>query len=242
MLFAYPPASAYGRVLPKTKIYEFGAPSSAIKALFVQQVEQIVWQYKLAPSTTNLPATLAVPEIQIFTIHLKPHVQELHEEVLRCIDKAIPLPILFELRTVCTNNPSSPEARNTANTNTKQGDQVKITAAYKRPSEAGSKQWVLSHYLSSAWQAADAAKQPLPVALNLASLYQQLLLPLASHALRKSESLQTFMERLVVISIAERELQKLNGALKKEKQFNRKVGINTQIRALQHSLAQLLGE
>ena len=93
MLFDYPKNTAFGRVLPKNKIYEHGSPSSAVKQLFVSQVEQIVWQHKLAPETVNLKPSRAVPEIQIFSIALKG--DELKPEVLRCIDLAIPFPIIF---------------------------------------------------------------------------------------------------------------------------------------------------
>lgn len=96
VLFDYPKNAAFGRVLPKSKIYEHGSVSSAVRQLFVRQVEQIVWQHKLAPETVNLKPSRAVPEIQIFSIALKG--DELKPEVLRCIDLAIPFPIIFELR------------------------------------------------------------------------------------------------------------------------------------------------
>jgi hypothetical protein len=66
-----------------------------LKDLFVEQVEQIVWRYKLAPETINLPAKPGVPEIQVFAIQLK--TPELHRDVLRCIDGAVQFPIIFEL-------------------------------------------------------------------------------------------------------------------------------------------------
>ena len=90
-----PKSAAFGRVLPKNKIYEHGSPSIAVKALFVRQVERIIWQYKLAPETINITSTKAVPEIQIFRIALKSG--ELKEDVLGCIDRSIQFPIIFEL-------------------------------------------------------------------------------------------------------------------------------------------------
>lgn len=54
-LIAYPKQAAFGRVLPKNKIYEHSGANTRLKELFVEQVEQIVWQYKLAPETINLP-------------------------------------------------------------------------------------------------------------------------------------------------------------------------------------------
>ena len=57
VLFEYPKSSAFGRIVPKSKIYEHVSPSKALKELFVGQVDQIVWQYKLAPETINLRQT-----------------------------------------------------------------------------------------------------------------------------------------------------------------------------------------
>ena len=58
--FDYPKSAAFGRVVPKTKIYEHAGANTALKDLFVREVDQIVWRFKLAPETTNLSATPAV--------------------------------------------------------------------------------------------------------------------------------------------------------------------------------------
>ena len=47
-LYAWPKQAAFGRVVPKSKIYEHASVSAALKERFVQQVEQINWAYKLA--------------------------------------------------------------------------------------------------------------------------------------------------------------------------------------------------
>jgi hypothetical protein len=95
-LFNFPPQAKVGRVLPKSKIYQHGRVSAALRERFVRQVEQITWQYKLAPETINLPARSGVAEIEIFDIVLK--TDALDEDVLRAIDRAIPLPIVFQLQ------------------------------------------------------------------------------------------------------------------------------------------------
>ena len=58
--FDYPKAAAFGRVVPKSRIYEHAGVGTALRDLFVTQVDQIVWTYKLAPETINLAATKAV--------------------------------------------------------------------------------------------------------------------------------------------------------------------------------------
>ncbi len=216
LLFEYPPKAAFGRVVPKNKIYEHGSPTTALKEYFVRQVDQIVWQYKLAPETINIKATAAVPEIQVFTIVLKDG--ELKPEVLRCIDQAIPFPILFELHFE---------------------DKIKPIAAYKRPSEADASKWVLSEYFSADWLPSITPRQPLPVVFDLDALYRYLLLPLLPYPARSGEDTQAMIERMDNIRLIERELERCEQRLRKEKQFNRKVEIHAELRELNHNLAQL---
>jgi hypothetical protein len=56
-MFNYPPKAEFGRVLPKNKIYEYARPNAALKARFVAEIEQIVWQYKLSPETHQPAST-----------------------------------------------------------------------------------------------------------------------------------------------------------------------------------------
>ncbi|MGZ8159983.1 MAG: DUF4391 domain-containing protein [Methylobacter sp.] len=216
-LFAYPKQAQFGRVLPKSKLYEHASPSPALKALFVEQVEQIVWQYKLAPETINLPAKPAVPEIQIFDITLK--TPELDHDVLRCIDKAIPYPIIFQLY---------------------HDKRIQPIATYKRPNEADSSKWVIDGYFAGEWQSLDTSRQPLPVALDMQGLYEQLLRKLLFLPPRDQETLKHQLERLNQWHSKQNEYQKLQARLNKEKQFNRKIEINTQLRQLKTELEQLL--
>lgn len=217
-LFDYPKKAAYGRVLPKNKIYEYAGPSTAMKELFVRQVDQITWKHKLAPETINVPATKAVPEIQIFGITLK--TGELKEDVLRCIDKVIPFPIIFELS---------------------RAGKTRAIAAYKRPSEADSAKWVTSSYFETGWLADDAPRQSLPITLDLGSLYEELLSPLIPYPPRAGESLQARVERAELIRNQQQELAKTEARLDKEKQFNRKVEINSEIRTMKQHLETLTG-
>ncbi|QYZ65365.1 MAG: methyl-accepting chemotaxis protein [Gammaproteobacteria bacterium (ex Lamellibrachia satsuma)] len=216
LLLHYPKQAAFGRVVPKNKIYQHAKPSRALKQRFVEQIDKIIWRYKLAPETINLPRNRSVPEIEIFEIQLK--TPELKEELLRAIDLAIPFPILFELR--------------------HQG-QIRFTAAYKRPSEADGAKWVVDGYLSSPWIAADTERKPLPVALDLARLYEQLLRALLPLQERTGETLPDQLNRYAEIQRKERERDKLESRLHREKQFNRKVEINAELRAVQEALAAL---
>lgn len=212
----YPVQAAFGRTLPKSKLYAHSHAGTRLKNLFVQQVEQIVWQFKLAPETINLPARPAVPEIQVFAIQLK--TPELSFDVLRTIDHAVQFPIIFELA---------------------HAGRTQVVACHKRPSEADASRWVLSDYFASGWLADNAERGAMPVALHLGGLYEQLLRALLPLPARPHEALAEHVARLDELAAKQREADKTAAKLEKEKQFNRKVAINADLRRLQTELEAL---
>ena len=212
----YPKQATFGRNLPKNKIYEYSSANTRLKDLFVEQVEQIVWQYKLAPETINLPAKSGVPEIQVFAIQLK--TPELHLDVLRCIDGAVQFPIVFEL---CFDG------------------RAQVVAAYKRPSESDASRWVLSEYFATEWLPSEVQRTAMPLALDLGSLYEQVLQRLIPLLSRQQESLADLVTRVEQVAAKQRDVDKTASKLAKEKQFNRKVEINACLRQLTTELEQL---
>jgi hypothetical protein len=220
-MFLYPERTRKDRILPKNKVYGNAQPSNAVRRHFVSQVEQMVWRNVLISETVNLPGRDGIEGIQVFEIALK--TGELKEDVLRSLDRAIPWRLFFEL---------------TFN------GQVRFAAAYKRPSEGSSGVPVVESYFLTPWQPTDTARLALPVALDLASLYEQMLLrhmqasPLAI-ATRVGETLAAAIERGKAIRGYEREIRRLEAALRRESQFNRKVGINAQLRQANQLLSSL---
>jgi hypothetical protein len=212
----YPAQAAFGRTLPKSKLYAHSHAGTRLKNLFVQQVEQIVWQFKLAPETINLPARPAVPEIQVFGIQLK--TPELSFDVLRAIDQAVQFPIIFELA---------------------HAGRRQVVACHKRPSEADASRWVLSDYFASGWLADHAERGTMPVALHLGGLYEQLLRALLPLPARPHEALAEHVARLDALAAKQREADKTAAKLEKARQFNRKVAINADLRRLQTELEAL---
>ena len=213
---SYPKQAVFGRVLPKNKIYEHSGATSAIREMFVRQVEQIVWKFKLAPETINLASKPGVPELQVFAIQLK--APALNHEVLRCIDGAVQFPIIFEL--------------------TFEG-KTQVVAAFKRPSESDSNRWVVSEYFSTQWMPNDGVRMAMPLALDLGVLYEQLLQRLIPLPIRQKETLTELVSRVEHLTLKENEVQKIISKLAKEKQFNRKVEINAQLRAIRQELENL---
>ena len=219
MLYDYPQKAYFGKVIAKSKFYEYGNISTAIKEKFVSQIEKIIWQYKLASETINLASTSTVPEIQIFDIRLKG--KEISEELLRAMDKTIPFPIIFQLY---------------------RGGEVKVKAAYKRPSDSDKSKWVVDAYVESEWMSADTPKEALPVALDLGKLYEQMikaLIPEALPTLQQQASVKEQMELIETIKAKERAYNKLKAKRDREKQFNKKVKINEELHKLKEEIETL---
>jgi hypothetical protein len=240
--FDYPKAAAFGRVVPKNKIYEHAGANNTLKDLFVREVDQIVWRFKLAPETINLSATESVTEIQVFGISIK--TGKLDEDVLRAIDRAIPFPLIFEL--------------------THDGKRM-VLAAFKRPSEADSAKWVVSEYFATDWTPEHTPRVPLPVVLNLGALYDGMLSALLSEQVRRKrdtavlgfgEAQQTAftpapaapsvpigerVARLEAIRAQTREVERIKSRLTRERQFNKRVAINAELREAKSELERLTG-
>lgn len=220
-MFTFPTQALYGRKITKEKIYQYASPLAGVKQQFVQQIDKIIWQYKLAPETINLPVSKHIAEIQVLDIWLKGEPPaELNEVLLRVIDKAISMPLYYRVYA---------------------GEQVKYCMAYKRPSDAESTKWVVDAYFASPWiSAADSQTlAPMPIALNMQGLYELLLRSVIAEPAKPGESIAEQIARLGQLRSLSRQLEVLTGQLVREKQFNRQVDINRQINQLKSQLEGL---
>ncbi|EIC21432.1 DUF4391 domain-containing protein [Thiorhodovibrio frisius] len=216
--FAYPPATRFGRVIPKNKIYQHASATAALKRRFVALVDHIRWAHKLAPATLNLNPSPQVPEIQVF--HLQLREPSVDTKILRAIDQAIPFPLIFEL--TC-------------------GERLLVAAAHKRPSEADKHKWVISEHFHSDWRPLETERAPLPVATSMDKLYEQLLSPLLPVAADAEDSLPARIDRTQAIAAQQRAIDRLQARLRREPQFNRRVAINAELRDAVRQLHQLNG-
>ena len=218
MLYDYPPKTSFGRLVAKRKIYEHANVSTALKEKFKTEIEKITWAYKLAPETLNLTASSSVPEIQVFDIKVK--TLDVSEELLRVIDKVIPLPIIFQLY---------------------YEDKIKVKAAYKRPSDADNSKWVVESYFETEWLADDTQKEALPIVIDLTKLYEKMLQVLMPDITTNttSSSIKEQVSHIEIYRAKVTEYEKLKAKRDKEKQFNRKAELNKQLKSLSKDIDKL---
>lgn len=217
ILYRWPAAARFGRVVPKTKFYEHGRVSAAGRERFVAEVQRITWAYKLADATIHLRGDDQVPEIQVFEIDAKG--SDVSDAVLAAIDKAVPLPIVFEL-----------------NRTTGDGPETRTVAGHKQLSGAKAR---IGEYFGTGWQAANSPRAPLPPALDLSGLYAGLLAPLLPIVPLPGEWLSQTTERVEQAAKLEREIAVLAKRLRAEPQLNRKLELRRQLRNRTAELAAL---
>ncbi|MFH4157101.1 DUF4391 domain-containing protein [Acinetobacter bereziniae] len=217
-LYKFPPQAKVDRLIPKNKFYEQGKANTKIEQLFVDQVENIRWVYKLASSTIHLQEQEDLKEIQIFRV--KSRVEELDVSILSFIDKLILTPIIFEVV---------------------YQDKVKVIATYKRLNQSDKTKAVIGYYYASDWLD-DAGRVELPLYLNLVDLYEHFieqLLPIPQVDGVFVKDNQTIQEKLHLaeqLESLEKQIAQLKSKMKRDQQFNRKVLLNQKIIDLEKKL------
>ncbi|MFG0750242.1 DUF4391 domain-containing protein [Acinetobacter ursingii] len=221
-LYKFPQKAKVDRLIPKNKFYEQGKANSKIEQLFVNQVENIRWAYKLASSTIHLQDQEDLKEIQIFRV--KSRVEDLDVSILSFIDKLILTPIIFEVV---------------------YQDKVKVVATYKRLNQADKTKMVIGQYYASEWLE-DHDRVELPIYLKLADLYEHFiaqLLPIVSNEDPENDdgfiSIEMKLQKAQQLESLQKQLDKLKSKLRNERQFNRKVELNKKVSELESQLAQV---
>ena len=221
-LYKFPQQAKVDRLIPKNKFYEQGKANTKIEQLFVNQVENIRWAYKLASSTIHLQDQEDLKEIQIFRV--KSRVEDLDVSILSFIDKLILTPIIFEVV---------------------YQDKVKVVATYKRLNQADKTKAVIGQYYASEWLE-DHDRIELPLYLKLADLYEHFIAQILPIALSndqencdESVSIELKLQRAQQLESLQKQLDKLKSKLRTEKQFNRKVELNKKVSELESQLAQV---
>ena len=221
-LYKFPQQAKVDRLIPKNKFYEQGKANTKIEQLFVNQVENIRWAYKLASSTIHLQDQEDLKEIQIFRV--KSRVEDLDVSILSFIDKLILTPIIFEVV---------------------YQDKVKVVATYKRLNQADKTKAVIGQYYASEWLE-DHDRIELPIYLKLADLYEHFIAQILPIALSKDQendnesvSIELQLQKSQQLESLQKQLNQLQSKLRNERQFNRKVELNKKVSELESQLAQV---
>lgn len=216
-MFSFPQTTECGKRIPKQKLYENLDISPSLRRVFVNQIRLIYWRNKLAASTLNIAAGEAVTEIEVFEVRLND--PQLDEAVLKQIDKEIPYHILFIL--------------------TYDG-KAQAWIGYKEAVVSGSNAFKVSHYYHTDWMPEDELHLSID-GLNMDAVYESLVRQIAGDKLQtdSGESLKESVERDEKKKQLEKQISVLENKMRREKQLNRQMEMNAELKKLRRSLEVL---
>lgn len=218
-MIGLPKSTEFNRRIPKQKFYENISVSPTLKRVFIDQIKVSYWRNKVAATTMNLAAGDTVTELEVFEIKLNG--QQLDESVLRQIDKEIPYHILFLLE---------------------YDGKYQAWTAYKEAAASGSNAFKVGTYYHTDWIPED--ELPLKVeGLSIDKVYENFVRQIAGDALRseegKTESLKESVERDNRRQELEKQIAALQTKVRKEKQLNKQVRLNAELKKLKNELEEL---
>lgn len=213
----FPKSTEFGKRIPKQKFYEQLDITPALKRNFVEQIRIINWKHKLAATTINVAEGAQVLEIEVFEIRLND--RNLDEAVLRQIDKEIPYHILFLLE---------------------YEEKYQAWIGYKEATESGKNAFKVNRYYHTDWL--NEEEIPLKIdGLNMDTIYDNFVRQIAGGSLQsnKAESLKDSVERETHRLALQRQIDTLQAKVRKEKQLNKQMKLNTELKKLKKELEDL---
>lgn len=218
-MIGLPKSTEFNRRIPKQKFYENISVSPTLKRVFIEQIKVIYWRNKVTATTMNLAAGETVTELEVFEVKLNG--QQLDESVLRQIDKEIPYHILFLLE---------------------YDGKYQAWTAYKEAAASGSNAFKVGTYYHTDWL--PETELPLKVeGLSVDKVYENFVRQIAGDALRseegKTESLKESVERDNRRQELEKQVAALQTKVRKEKQLNKQVQLNAELKKLKNELEEL---
>lgn len=213
----FPQATEFNKRIPKQKFYENLEVSPALRRVFVDQIRLVYWRNKLAASTLNIAAGEAVTEIEVFGVRLND--PQLDEAVLKQIDKEIPYHILFIL--TCDGK-------------------AQAWIGYKEAAASGSNAFKVSRYYHTDWMPEDELHLSID-GLNIDAVYESLVRQIAGDKLQtdSGESLKESVVRDEKKKQLEKQISTLENKMKKEKQLNRRMQMNAELKRLGKEMKKL---
>ena len=216
-MLGLPKSTEFNKRIPKQKFYDNLNVSPALKRSFIDQIKVIYWANKIATATLNLAEGKNVTEIEVFEVRL--NVPTLDEAVLKQIDREIPYHILFIME---------------------YEDKYKAVIGYKEES-SGNTAFKVNCYYSTEWMNADALPLKLE-GLSVDSVYENFVRQIAGNALAAStsgETLKASVDRDEKRQALQTQIAKLQAKIKKEKQLNRQMQMNSELKELKEELNSL---
>ena len=216
-MLGLPKTTEFNKRIPKQKFYENINITPALRRIFVDQIKVVYWRNKIAPSTINLEAGNDVTEIEVFEVKLNRI--PLDVSVLRQIDKEIPYHIIFLLE---------------------YGGKYQAWTAYKEKAGSSFSAFKVDTYYHTNWLLEGDLALKLD-GLNMDAVYENYVRQIAGDVLHtgEAENLKESVERNKQIQLLQKQIVTLQKKIRKEKQLNRQIELNAELKCLRKEISEL---
>ena len=209
-MFQFPKSTEYGRRIAKQKFYDNLTINASLKKIFSEEISSIIWRNKFSPETINLAKGSNVSEIEVLLI--KCNQPSIDTRVLQLIDREISFHILFLLE---------------------YNDRFQAWIGYKEASLSKADTFKVNRYYNTEWFKAEELSLSIN-GLSLDAVYDNFVRQIAGDklAVESGTDLKQAIEEFAEIEKLRKQIAVLETKLRNEKQFNKQVEINNQIKKL----------
>lgn len=206
----FPKSTEYGRRIAKQKFYDNLSVNTELKKIITEEISSIVWLNKLSPETINLAKGNNVNEIEV--LQIKCNQPSIDKRVLQLIDREIAFHILFLLE---------------------YNDRFQVWIGYKEASLTKADTFKVNCYYNTDWLKAEDLSLSID-GLNIDAVYDNFVRQIAGDklAVESGTDLKQAIEESAEIEKLRKQIAVLETKLRNEKQFNKQVEINNQIKKL----------
>lgn len=212
-LFELPERTKVGRVIPKNAFDVF--INTKQKQLFTDLIKRITWTHKLSTETTNLPFN-EVQEIQLFKIELKHRVEI--DKVIELIQKHIPYHIVCWVEF------------------DKEG-YLSTSAKHEHPTKQNT--GVIDWTFRSEWLRSEEAAYSFSLKVSLDIVFKHICEQLSTVNPTEDQPLDKIVDHQRELDRLLKEKAKIESAIRREKQFNKRVELNQKLKKVQFDIEAL---
>lgn len=201
-----PATSIVDKIIPKNSLEQYA--TSKQKKMLLSLVARIRWMYKLSTQTVNLLGK-DINEIEVFELELKEKSNA--SELLLLINKVIPYQILFVLR---------------------YNEEVMYSISKKHVHPTNLNQSVVDWTFSTNWVSVAEDMFEITLSNTLDYVFQDICFRVSGKVQGKEKDIETFIKKEQHLKQLNNSIEKITIAMKKSKQFNKKVELNRQLNEL----------
>lgn len=223
-ILGFPASTIYDKPVQKVAFYKHMEMNSKMKQHFVDDVAEMNWLYKLAPSTLNVSDGKRVHEIVVFVVRLK--VKDCPLDVFTFIDKMMPRYILFVLE---------------------YEGEYRLLLNYKEAADAEGATFRISRSFVSDWTSCGGSEGLATLHLTIEgndmdAVYEHFAGAISGFGTHSHAHTQRIIELQTLMNAKARHAESLQKKIRAEKQFNKQMELNGEARKIKREIAELKKE